>query len=103
MTKKYTISVKQLKPRSEKLLHQIEIEREHFTKNDYNGIVRELFEIAGRGIKYKWLTATVECDGKKVLSIKCDTEVNGSEILALIAIARPRETYKWVRAMYIAC
>ena len=103
MTKKYTISFIQVKPRSERLLVRREIEREHFTKADYKGIVGKLFEIAGRGAAYKWLTAIVECDGKKILTIKCDTEVDGSEIASCIAIARPRETYRSIRVMMIAC
>lgn len=103
MAKKYTISFWQVKPRSEKLLSQIEIEREYLTKVDYREIVRTLFENACKGIAYKWLVATVERGGKRILTVKCDTEVEGPEIAAIIAIARPRETYRCIRAMMIAC
>lgn len=103
MTKKYTISFTQVKPRSQKLLSQTEIEREHLTSGDYREIVRTLFENACKGIAYKMLTASVMCNGEKVLTVKCDTEVDGSMISALIAVARPRETYRFVRAMWIAC
>lgn len=65
--------------------------------------LKTLFENACKGIAYKMLTASVMCNGEKVLTVKCDTEVDGSMISALIAVARPRETYRFVRAMWIAC
>lgn len=102
MTKKYEIDFFLVKPRSEKIIAHTEIEAEHITGREYKEILGTLFQFACRGIKYKWLVATVKRNGEKIMTIRGYTECDGPEIRTSMAIARPREKYRRVRIMTIA-
>ena len=101
--KNYKIDFLVEKRRGEFLVSRMEMEREQFTTSEYKVCIKTLFEIACRGIEFQYLTAKISCDGNKFLTIRCNTEVDGSDITAYIFAARPREKYRYLRKMVIAC
>ena len=100
--KNYRIDILVEKRRGEFLVSRTEIEREHFTINDYKDCVKNMFEIACRGYEFQYLVARISCDGSKFVTLRLNTEVDGSDINAYLFSARPREVYRFVRKMNIA-
>lgn len=101
--KTYRIEIVNHKRRSSEIEEIIECERPMFTSRDFKRwVIDELFYFAAQGKEYNWLTATISCDGKKIVTVRCLTEVDGSTITAYMALARPREVFKRFRSMIIA-
>ena len=100
----YKITINNQKPRSQELLeiHEYD-EAPCFFKSMYENTVASLFFYAGQSIDYKCLDAVVERDGQKVLHLVMDTRDDGSTINAILKAARPREKYRYIRTMNIAC
>ena len=102
--KNYTIDIFRVGRKGRELAMRLEFPREHFTNREYKGILLPaLFDLAGEGPRYKRLDAVVMRDGIKVWTVCCDTKVDGSEITAYLKSARPREIFRPLRAMRIAC
>ena len=101
--KKYYIDFERTTRSGEENLLIIEAERVRFTKREYDLMLSWLFTFAGEGIENKALTAYVSCGKRPVLFVRCDTEVDGSEVTAYISAARPGEEYCELREMKIAC
>ena len=101
--KKYTIHFNRATRKGEENLLIMEFEREHFTSREYkNYVIYHLFDLAGESNRNKTLSAYICCDGVKVLTVRCFTEVDGSTITAVIYAARPREKFHRMRTMVIA-
>ena len=108
--KQYTIEFFYTKRSGEELLIRMEFEREHFTNHEFKDyVLLTLFDLACQGSEYKALTARVKCEGKDVLTVKCDTVVGPytspdslNEINAFVSVARPREKFRRHRVMNIA-
>lgn len=101
--KTYRIEIVNHKRRSSEIEEIIECERPMFTRRDFKRwVIDELFYLAAQGNGYRCLTAQISCDGKKIMTVRCLTEVEGGTITAYIAAARPREVYRKLRAMVIS-
>ena len=99
---KYTIHFNRARRSGEENLLIIEFERERFTNREFkNYVVYHLFDLAGDSAN-KILSAYIECNGKKVLTVRCFTETDGENITAVIYAARPREVFHKLRVMTIA-
>ena len=102
--KNYTIYTYRVTHRGRELLEIKEFPRPRFTNRDWKNImVPSLFFLAATSCDYKHLDAELFCDGKKVLTVRCNTKVDGSTITAYMDAARPREIFRPLRAMRIAC
>lgn len=101
--KTYTIHFNRAKRSGEENLLVMEFQRERFTSREFKDcVLAQLFELAGEGSRNKMLSAYVSCDGRKVLTFRCDTKVDGSTIDAHVYVARPREVFHKLRTMTIA-
>lgn len=101
--KTYRIEIVTHKRRSSEIAEIIECERPMFTHRDFKRwVIDELFYFAAQGKEYSFLTAAISCDGEKIVTVRCLTEVDGSTITAYMALARPREVYRKLRTMVIA-
>ena len=101
--KNYRIDFMQTKRNGEENLLIMEFQRERFTSREFkNYVLYHLFDLAGEGSQNKMLSAYVSCDGRKVLTFRCDTKVDGSTIEAHVYVARPREVFHKLRTMTIA-
>ena len=90
--KNYTIDIFRVTRKGREHEIRIELPRERFTAREYKGILLPtLFDLACEGRSHKHLDAVIQCDGVKVLTVRCDTEAEGSEITAHFVAARPRE------------
>lgn len=99
---KYTIHFNRARRHGEENLLIMEFERERFTSREFkNYVVYHLFDLAGDSTN-KILTAYIECNGKKVLTVRCFTKTEGANITAVIYAARPREVFYKLRVMTIA-
>lgn len=102
--KTYRIDFCRTNRKGEENLLIMELPRERFTNREFKGcVIAQLFELAAQGIHNKMLSAYVSCDGRKVLTFRCDTKVDGSTIDAHVYVARPREVFHYLRTMNIAC
>jgi len=100
----YKITITNQKRRSQELLEIREYDNAPiFSKSMYKYTVASMFFYAAQSIDYKCLDAIVERDGKKVLHLVMDTRVDGSTIDAILKAARPREKYRYIRTLNIAC
>jgi len=101
--KTYRIDFCRTKRNGEENLLIMELPRERFTRREFKDcVIAQLFELAGEGSRNKMLFAYVSCDGRKVLTFRCDTKVDGSTIDAHVYVARPREVFHKLRTMTIA-
>ena len=101
--KKYSIDFNRARRNGEENLLRVELERPGLTNRDFKvSIIGNLFSLACESIKNKWLSAYITCDGKKVLTVRCHTEIDGSNITAYVYAARPREKFHLMRVMAIA-
>jgi hypothetical protein len=101
--KTYRIDFCRTKRNGEENLLIMELPRERFTRREFKDcVIAQLFELAGEGSRNKMLSAYVSCDGRKVLTFRCDTKVDGSTIDAHVYVARPREIFHKLRTMTIA-
>ena len=102
--KTYTLYTYSVTRKGRELLEIKEFPRPRFTKREYKGIlIPSLYYMAGTGYEYSKLDAELFCDGKLVLSARCNTEADGPAITAYISVARPREKFHPLRPMIIAC
>lgn len=102
--KQYSVDFYRIGRKGEEWKLTIEQPAVSFTSRQFKDhVVRPLFVLAGEGIKNKHLVAYVKRDGEKFLTVRCDTVVDGSNITAYVTVARPRERYRLVRVMEIAC
>ena len=102
--KNYSIDFYRDTRKGRELEMRMEFPRERFSAREFKDyLLATLFELACEGIHNKLLCAVLECDGEKVLTVYCDTKVGGSEINAIVKAARPREKFRTVRVMNIAC
>ena len=101
---KYKIETFSCRRKGEEPLVLLEFERERFTYREYKDLLLStLFDLAGTSYEYKHIGARVFCNDNKVLTMYCDTTVDGSTITAHIKAARPREKFCHIRDMIIAC
>lgn len=101
--KTYRIDFCRTKRNGEENLLIMELPRERFTRREFKDcVIAQLFELACEGIENKMLSAYVSCDGRKMLTFRCDTQVDGSTIDAHVYAARPREVFHHLRTMNIA-
>ena len=100
----YSIDIYRVGRKGRELVMRMEFPRERFTNREYKDIlIPALFDLACEGDHYKRLDAVVMRDGTKVWTVCSDTKVDGSTITAYIKAARPREIFRPLRAMRIAC
>ena len=82
---------------------RLEFPRDHFTNREYkNYLITSLLDLASEGSYYKHLDAVCMCEGRKFLTVRCDTEAEGATITARLTAARPRETFRLLRTVPIA-
>ena len=100
---KYIIYFNRTKRNGEENIFSIEMERGRFTSRELKGVVLlSLLDLASDSSENKYLSAYIMCNGKTVLTVKCDTKVDGSRIDATICAARPREVFRKLRTVNIA-
>lgn len=100
--KTYRIVVDRHTNKGTQILLRIDMQRDHFQRKDFAIVLDAMFELAAEGIENKTLTATVQCNGQKIFTVRGLTEVDGSTIYVNMDIARPREKFRRVRCMNIA-
>lgn len=100
--RKYTVEILNHRKGGAEILEYIVLECTRMTKRDYSNILMGLTYWASDSYLYKYLTARVCCEGKEVYTIKCDTNVDGSNIRSDILVARPGEKFFRVRTVTIA-
>lgn len=86
----------------DRFLQAFEFKGEFFPREHFSNIIRDLFYAAAQSIDFKHLRATAKCDGEEIFTVKCDTTVDGSRILADISMAKPHDRFRYVRTMCIA-
>lgn len=102
--KNYTLYTYRVTRKGRELIEIKEFPRPRFTNKDWKDIlVPTLYFLAATSNAYKNLDAVLFCDGVKVLTVRCSTRTDGSTITAYMDAARPREVFRPLRAMTIAC
>lgn len=101
--KNYSIDIFRVGRKGRELTERLEFPRERFTSREYkNYLITHLLDLASEGSYYKHLDAVAMCDGKKFLTVRCDTEAEGETITARLTAARPREVFRPLRTVPIA-
>lgn len=101
--KNYSIDIYRITRKGRELVMRMEFPRERFTAREYKDyLIANVFMLAGESIDYKHLVAEAKCNGKKFLTVYCDTKMDGATITAYLKAARPREIFRPLRVMEIA-
>jgi len=99
---KYTVRIINETKEEPELVELWELERRHFSRQDFRNIIYTLFYYAAESIDYAALTAQILKEGKEAFTTRCDTASSGSSIWSMISVARPSEKYYPVRMMAVA-
>lgn len=103
MKKQYSVDFYRVGRKGEEWKLTLETPATCFTSKQFKDhVVRPLFDLTSEGIQNAHLVAYVKCEGKKFLTVRCDTVMDGSTITAYLKAARPREVFWPVRAMVVA-
>ena len=101
--KTYTIHFNRAKRSGEENQLIIEFQRERFTNREFkNYVLYHLFDLAdSHRNKNNWLSAYIFCDGKKVLTVRCYSEIDNGTTSTAVYAARPREKFHKLREFAI--
>lgn len=101
--KVYSIDIFRVGRKGRELCERLEFPREHFTNREYKDyLITHLLYLASEGSYYKHLDAVCMCEGRKFLTVRCDTEAEGATITARLTAARPREIFRPLKTVSIA-
>lgn len=99
----YSIDIYRVGRKGRELTLRLEFPRDRFTNREYKSyLIANLLDLASEGSYYKHLDAVAMCEGRKFLTVRCDTETDGETITARLVAARPREVFRPVRTVLIA-
>lgn len=99
---RYIIEIRNHRHRKTELLELITIERDHFTKKNFNTLLNILKSYIFEGREYGFMKSRVFCDGKEMFTVKADTSQEGPVIKSTLFVARPGEKYMPIRQMILA-
>lgn len=70
----------------EEVLLMVEMKRSRLTKREFDMVKNELFDLAAISCDYRSLSAEIYCNDEEVLTIRCNTLTDGSQVLSTINI-----------------
>jgi hypothetical protein len=99
--KNYSIDIFRVGRKGREPYARLEFSREGFTNREFKDyLLPSLLDIASKGKRYKHLEAVCMCEGKKFLTVRCDTYAEAST--ACLTMARPREVFRPLRSITLA-
>lgn len=102
MKKQYSIDFYSQKRRGDEFELRLEWPSQYFSSRQYKEyLIQSLFNLAAEGCHNEHLVAYVKRDGEKILTVYCDTVMDGSTVTAYLRAARPREVFWPLRTMVI--
>ena len=98
--KNYSIDIFRVGRKGREPYARLEFSRDRFTNREFKDyLLPSLLDIASKGKRYKHLDAVCMCEGKKFLTVRCDTESEAESIATRLTMARPREVFRLLRTI----